>query len=90
MGVEFIYTEDFRRELHIAKCYFDLTDRGGDFLDDLERQLAIISSIPFGFQSRYRNVRIVNFQTFNYSLHYIVQDDSNIIILHVLSQGQNF
>ncbi len=90
MAVKFIYTEDFRRELHIAISYADLTDRGGDFLDDLERKLAIISSIPFGFQIRYRNVRIVNFEKFNYSLHYIVQDGTNIIILHVLSQGQNY
>lgn len=90
MGGEFIFTEDFRRELHIAKCHFDLTDKGEDFLNDLERQLTIISSIPFGFQVRYRNVRIVNFETFNYSLHYIVQDDASIIILHVLGQSQNY
>lgn len=89
MGVKFIFTEDFRRELHIAKCHFDLIDRGEDFLDDLERQLAI-SSIPFGFQVRYRNVRIINFETFNYSVHYIVQDDANIIILHLLGQGQDY
>ena len=90
MGVKFIFTEDFRRELHIAKCHFDLTDRGEDFLVDLERQLAIVSSIPFGFQVRYRNVRIINFKTFNYSLHYIVQNEGNIMILHLLSQGQDY
>ena len=70
-------------------CFFDFTGKGDDFLDDLFRHEDLIRIMPEMFQIKYGNIRIVNLQSFNYSIHYIYQDDI-IYIYRLLQQRQNY
>lgn len=83
------FDEDATRELHRAKCFFDFIDKGEEFLDDMENQIAMIVSMPFAFQIRYNEVRIVKFDHFSYTIHYTVNNDE-IVILNILNQFQDF
>lgn len=83
------FDEDATRELYRAKCYFDTLGKGDEFLDDLEDQIAIILSIPFAFQIRYNQVRIVRLDDFPYTIHYTI-NDNDIVILNILNQVQDF
>jgi hypothetical protein len=83
------FDEDAKRELHRAKCFFDSIDKGEDFLEDLDNQILMILSMPFAFQIRYKEVRIVKFDHFSYTIHYII-NDNEIIILNILNQIQDF
>lgn len=83
------YDEDAKNELHRAKCFFDSIEMGEAFLDDLETQISLILSMPSAFQVRYKDVRIIKFDHFSYTIHYtIAQND--IIILNILNQFQDF
>lgn len=90
MTAKIIFTEDAKKDIHLAKCYLDTIDKGELFLDDLERQLEYIAFMPYAFQIRYRQVRIVVLETFSYSIHYVVQSENLIIILNVLNQTKDF
>ncbi|MEZ4792558.1 MAG: type II toxin-antitoxin system RelE/ParE family toxin [Gelidibacter sp.] len=83
------YDDDAIRELHRAKCFFDSIDMGEAFLDDLETQIELISSMPYAFQVRYRDVRIIKFDNFSYTIHYTFAENK-IIILNILNQFQDF
>ena len=83
------FDEDAKRELYRAKCYFDSVDKGEEFLDDLENQIAMILSMPLAFQVRYREVRIVRFDDFPYTIHYTIHGNE-VIILNILNQLQDF
>jgi len=85
----FIVLEVAKKELHQAICYFKLYDRSTDFLKDFESQIEIIKNMPYGFQVRYKQVRIISFNHFQYTIHYKIED-TTVYILHVLNQSQSY
>lgn len=82
-------SDEAKLELHKAKCFFEFLEKEEEFLDDFLHQLRVISQMPYGFQIRYRNVRIVKFEHFNYSIHYAIFNEQ-IIILRILNQLQSY
>ncbi len=76
-------------ELGTAECYFRLKNLERDFLSDFARQLQFLKTTPTSFQVKYKTIRIVQFEKFNYSIHYIIQD-KQVLILRILNQRQDF
>jgi hypothetical protein len=87
--VNYKFSNEANLELHRAVCYFKLQQKEGLFLDDLIKQLKRILSMPELFQVRYKKVRIVSLEYFNYSIHYTVFRNE-IIVLRILNQNQDF
>lgn len=83
------FDEDAKRELHRAKCFFDSIDKGEEFLDDFENQIALVLTMPLAFQIRYNDVRIVQFDHFSYTIHNTI-NSNEIVILNILNQFQDF
>ena len=90
MVESYSFSEEAKLELHRAQCYFKLIDKEEDFLDDLVNQLRLILSIPHAFQIRYKSVRIVHFENFQYSIHYRIKKGGVIKVYHILNQYQDF
>lgn len=59
------------------------------FLKNFFRQIDFLETTPLSFQKRYRDIRILAFDDFNYSIHFIVQKDT-VQILRILNQKQDF
>lgn len=76
-------------ELSVAECYFRTKNLHKLFLEDFFKQIGFVATNPESFQVRYREIRIINFEDFNYSIHYII-DKQNMLILRVLNQRQHF
>ncbi len=89
MEENYNFSDEAKQELHRALCYFKLILKDELFLDDLVNQIRLILSMPEAFQIRYRNVRIVQLENYNYSIHYSIYGE-NIYILRILSQYQDF
>lgn len=86
-GVEF--TEEARLEFHKVKCFMEFNGLENEFWKDVNRQMDLITEFPLAFQVRYRNIRMVPLEKFNYSIHYIVK--SNLILVYrFLNQNQKF
>ena len=83
------FDEDAKLELHRAKCFFDSIGKGEQFLDDFENQIALIIKMPHAFQIRYRQVRIIGFNHFSFTIHYTIHK-KEIVILNILNQYQDF
>jgi len=90
MDVSYEFSEEATLELHRAECYFKLVNRENDFFLDLIDQLRMILKMPEAFQVRYDSVRVVLLKRFNYSIHYRIKDNGNIIIYRILNQSQEF
>ena len=90
MGENYRFSDEAELELHRALCYFKLIHKDGMFLDDLISQLRLIYSMPAAFQIKYKNIRILKFSKFNYSIHYMFKEDGDIIIYRILNQKQHF
>lgn len=45
--------------------------------------------MPTAFQVRYRDVRIVTLDAFNYAIHYMVYKDV-VSVLHIFGQKQDY
>lgn len=82
-------SDEAKLELHKAECLFRFLGKEEEFLDDFIHQLRIILQMPYGFQIRYRNVRIVKFEQFEYSIHYTIYKE-RIIVLRILNQHQDY
>jgi len=76
-------------ELSVAECFYKSRNLDQEILADLSRQLRMLKAMPESFQIKYRGIRIVSFEKFNYSIHYMIQD-SRVLILRILNQKQNF
>jgi len=90
MEENYNFSEEAKLELHRAQCYFKLIDKEEVFLDDLVNQLRLIQSMPHAFQIRYKSIRIVHFENFQYSIHYRIKKDGIIKVYHILNQHQDF
>lgn len=84
------FSLEARIELKKALCHFDLYGLEDEFMEDLLNKLIIINQMPYGFQARYKTVRIVLLDRFDYSIHFRVKSNSDILIYHILSQRQDY
>ncbi|WP_242202193.1 hypothetical protein [Aestuariivivens insulae] len=83
------FTEEAKIEFHKAKCFMEFNGKSEEFWVDIEKQLDFILVYPIAFQVRYKNVRIVNLDNFNYSIHYIAKP-YGILVYRFLNQKQDF
>ena len=83
-------SDEAKLELHRALCYFKLIQKDELFLDDLINQIRSIISMPHAFQIRYKSVRIIQFENFDYSIHYRIKKDGIIKIYRIINQYQDF
>jgi len=83
------FTDEARIEFHKAKCFMEFNGKEEDFWKDVERQLELVKEFPYAFQIRYKDVRIVALERFNYSIHYVVKP-YGILVYRFLNQKQDF
>lgn len=83
------FTDEARVEFHKAKCFFEYSEKEDVFWEDVNRQFEMIISFPHAFQLRYKNVRIVNLERFNYSIHYVIKS-YGILVYRFLNQQQEY
>lgn len=71
--------------LEIANYYSSINSKlANDFLDEFEKIELIISNIPRGFESKYKNVRTIKLERFPYLVHYVLNENTfEAIILAV-------
>lgn len=89
MAVKIEYNEQAQLDIHRAKCFFDLSGKGEDFLDDLFRHEDLIKILPEMYQIKYRMIRIVNLENFKYPIHYIFQNNQ-IYIYRIYPDDQEY
>lgn len=89
MGDEIKTTDEARIELHKAKCFFEFSNKEDEFWEDFNRQMDILLLMPEAFQVRYRDVRVITLERFDYSVHYVVKP-YGILIYRFLNQRQNY
>ena len=89
MAYKVLFSAEARVELEVAHCFFRTKDLATLFLKDFSHQLKFLETTPLSFQKRYREVRIILFKEFNYSIHYMVKEDT-VLILKILNQRQHF
>ncbi len=58
------------------------------FAISIQKTIARITSNPYAFAVRYKEVRIVHTHVFPYSIHYIIDSDT-ILIIAILFEGRN-
>ncbi len=76
-------------ELEVAEFFFRAKNLHESFLDDFFRQIEFLKTNPEAFQIKYRDIRILCFEQFNYSIHYLIEGDK-VLILRILGQRQDF
>lgn len=59
MTAKIIFTEDAKKDIHLAKCYLDTIDKGELFLDNLERQLEETFSYSIHYVVQSENLIII-------------------------------
>ncbi|SDF11800.1 ParE toxin of type II toxin-antitoxin system, parDE [Pricia antarctica] len=89
MGYEVDISREAQIELDVAECFFRAQNLHPSFLDDFFRQIAFLKTNPEAFQIKYRDIRIICFEQFNYSIHYIIVKHQ-VLILRILGQRQDF
>lgn len=89
MAVKIIYSESAKIDIHKAKCFFDIKEKGELFLDELFRLEGYIQAMPEMFQIKYRNIRIANMDGFRYAIHYITNQET-VFIYRVFPQGMEY
>ncbi len=89
MGFKVQMLREAAVEFHVAECYFASKNLSEDFLKDFAKQLQFLKTTPHSFQVKYRGIRILNFEQFNYSIHYKVVE-KEVFIYRILNQRQNF
>ncbi len=89
MGGEVRATDEAKIELHKAKCFFEYNNKEDEFWEDFNRQIDMLVLMPEAFQVRYRNVRIITLERFDFSIHYVVKT-YGILIYRFLNQRQNY
>lgn len=89
MGGEVRATDEVKIELHKTKCLFEYNNKEGEFWKDFNRQIDMLVLMSEAFQVRYRNVRIITLERFDFSIHYVVKT-YGILIYRFLNQRQNY
>lgn len=90
MGVKSIkFTSEAREEFHKVKCFMEFKGFDEEFWIDVDKQLNFIKDFPEAFQVRYKNIRIITMDRFNYSIHY-VEKSYGILVYRFINQNQDF
>lgn len=83
------FSDEANLDFHKAECYMDFNGKLEEFWVDMDKQIELIKEFPYAFQIRYKNVRIVTLENFNYSIHYITMS-KGIMVYRFLNQSQDF
>ena len=89
MAYKVLISKEAEIELSVADCYFRTKDLEDAFRADFLKQLKFLETTPLSFQKKYKEVRIILFSDFNYSIHYIIEGEQ-VLILRILNQRQDF
>ncbi|WP_420321256.1 type II toxin-antitoxin system RelE/ParE family toxin [Flagellimonas sp.] len=87
MGYQINISKEAERDLQTAKCFYRLSGIEEKYDADFVNQITYLKTSPYLFQVYYRNVRRLHFHDFNYSIHYLVQDQA-VYILRILHNKQ--
>ncbi|MEM7483852.1 MAG: hypothetical protein AAF348_01465 [Bacteroidota bacterium] len=60
-------------ELGLAEYSFRTKNLEREFLKGFGKQLQFLKTTPQSFQIKYQSIRILQFEKFNYSIHYIIK-----------------
>ena len=82
-------SKDAEKDILTAKCHYRISGLEHSFDGDFISQIEYLKANPFLFQIYYRNVRRAHFNTFKFSIHLIINNDS-VYILRVLHHKQKF
>jgi len=82
-------SQEAQVELDVTLCFFRAQDikLSKEFLEDFKKGLTFLETNPELFQKRYKEIRIIHFKEFKYSIHYVIHDKS-VKILRILHQKQ--
>jgi plasmid stabilization system protein ParE len=61
---------------------------GYDFINVIDNYLQRISQIPTASAIRYENVRVKPIEIFPFTIHYIIREDSSVLVLRVFNSWQ--
>lgn len=89
MVYKLVISPEAFREIEIAECYYKIIDADRLFLQDLNNQFLFLEQMPLSRQIRYNKVRIHLLKKYNYSIHYVV-DNQIVFVLHIMNQSQEF
>jgi len=89
MGDNIQFTEEAKIEFHKANCFFELNNKEDAFWIDVNRQMDLLMIMPFAFQIRYKNIRIINLEQFAYSIHYIIKP-YGVLVYRFLNKQQDY
>ncbi len=89
MAYNILISKEAEIEFEVADCYFRTKNLEKLFREDFLKQLHFLDTTPLSFQKKYRDIRIIIFSNFNYSIHYTIEANS-VLILRILNQRQNF
>jgi hypothetical protein len=89
MDYEVQISREAQIELDVAECFFRAKNLQEAFLEDFFRQIGFLKTNPKAFQTKYREIRILCLEQFNYSIHYVIEKDK-VLILRILGQRQDF
>ncbi len=89
MGYKILISKEAEVELEFTDCYFRTKNMERVFREDFAKQLEFLQTTPLSFQKKYREIRIILFSDFNYSIHFIVEAN-DVLILRILNQRRNF
>ncbi len=83
------FTEEAKIDFHKATCFMAFSGKEAIFWEDVDSQLNVILQMPDAFQLRYKNVRIISLNKFNYSIHYVTKP-YGVLVYRFLNQHQDF
>lgn len=89
MAYNILISKEAEIELGVADCYFQTKKLERSFREDFLKQIKFLETTPLSFQKKYRDIRIILFSDFNYSIHYTIEANT-VLILRILSQRQLF
>jgi hypothetical protein len=89
MAYKILISKEAEIELGVADCYFRTKNLENAFRQDFFKQVQFLETTPFSFQKKYKDIRVVLLSNFNYSIHYIIEAKT-VLILRILNQRQNF
>lgn len=89
MAYNILISKEAEIEFGVADCYFRTKNLENAFREDFLKQLKFLETTPHSFEKKYRDIRIILFSDFNYSIHYTIED-STVLILRILNQRQHF
>ena len=91
MTYKLYLTPEAQVELDVAVCFYKAQGNliAKEFFRDFKRTLEFIENTPLSFQVKYKNVRLVHFEDFKYSIHFFVKGNS-VHILRILHQSRAY